>query len=282
MSKAENTTRISSTNRSKQISLTIAAWLFVACCIFIIIYFGSIGLHNLFLSTNNQYVVEKINILDSQGHPVSEHAYLTRDEVLTKTELKDSNINIFDLSPKRIRRILEKNNAVESVTVKRKLPNEISIYITEKSPIARIKPKGYLMDKNGFILPPGRKDLKNLPWIIIAPGAGEPKPGESITKKPENFRLKAVIQIFKLNYENPFYSKWIQIDRIIVRNDDYMNVYLTPSKDRRIPEGIHFRLKTSEIGKGMQKAARTISMEFDKGIPLRSFNAEGKYVYIKP
>ena len=90
--------------------------------------------------------------------------------------------NIFKLDPRLIREKLESDVTIKQATVKRILPDTLSIEIKEKEPRARLFHRGkkYLLTKDGLVLPYRWKDPEIFPQLLLLGLKKEIKIGCSI------------------------------------------------------------------------------------------------------
>lgn len=95
----------------------------------------------LFYLFSGRYSVNKITILGQTN--------LTKDKILELAKI-DMNKNIYIMNTKNIEKNLTANNYIQSATVRRKFPQEITISIVERIPVASIPiTSGYvIIDEN--------------------------------------------------------------------------------------------------------------------------------------
>tara|TARA_A100000164_G_C21810579_1_gene725291 strand:- start:92 stop:763 length:672 start_codon:yes stop_codon:yes gene_type:complete len=101
------------------------------------------------------------------------------------------NQNIFFLSKRNIKKIIDANNFVENYSIFKKYPNSLEIKITKAKLLAHVNKNGknYLLGSNGKLIK--TNDLtNNMPFIY----------GDFINK--EFFKLKKIIDKSKFNYKN--------------------------------------------------------------------------------
>ena len=184
----------------KEKLLALTAWIFIIFCSCVVIYFSKIGLKTLFLSSNKHFTLEKIEI-STLGLP--EHAEgLVDIEFLEKSlQLHPGTDNLFELKLKDIQTNILKNICIKSADVTYNFPDSLIIKFTEKEPVARLS-STTLIDKNGFVLPDGRRDLI-LPQIFTKQSY---KPGytlntnvEDVNEKDENERVLTALNFVKFN-----------------------------------------------------------------------------------
>jgi ftsQ-type superfamily POTRA domain protein len=95
----------------------------------------------LFYLFSGRYSVNKITVLGQTN--------LTKDKILELAKI-DMNKNIYIMNTKNIEKNLTANNYIQSATVRRKFPQEITISIVERIPVASIPvTSGYvIIDEN--------------------------------------------------------------------------------------------------------------------------------------
>ena len=129
--------------------------------IFLLVFFSSIN-NKLFLA--KKHTILKINEIKIDGLNNEEKIKLTRE---FKTIFFK---NIFLISHKNFTNILEKNNLIQSFSVKKKYPNSILIKIKKTSflAITNINNKKYLVGSNGKLIDYGsiNNHKKKLPFIF--------------------------------------------------------------------------------------------------------------------
>lgn len=111
---------------------------------------------NKFFFQNSEYTLQRISMnLDN---------ILTREEILQETGLREG-VNIFSIDLGRVAGTLEAMPQIESVRIERHLPDQISIDVTARRPVAWIAAEGeagdpsaseksLLVDKNGYLMHP--------------------------------------------------------------------------------------------------------------------------------
>ncbi|MDD7983696.1 FtsQ-type POTRA domain-containing protein [Lentisphaera marina] len=136
------------------------------------------GLRLLLLSSNPQFVLEKIEI---QGN-----THITPDETIYQQlydlEVIEKKINLFQISPSEVREKLEANPAIHEVKVDRILPSTLAVTISEKQARAQLLKDGkvYLVSNDSTLLPYGENQQSYLPLIAVKVD-GELKLGQQIS-----------------------------------------------------------------------------------------------------
>ena len=129
--------------------------------IFLLVFFSSIN-NKLFLE--KKHAMLKINEIKISGLTEKEKIKLTREfkSIFFK--------NIFLISEKNFTNILNKNNLIQSFSVKKKYPNSILINIKKANflAITNINNKKYLVGSNGKLIDYGsiNNHKKKLPFIF--------------------------------------------------------------------------------------------------------------------
>jgi hypothetical protein len=136
------------------------------------------GLRLLLLSSNPQFVLEKIEI---QGN-----THITPDETIYQQlydlEVIEKKINLFQISPSEVREKLEANPAIHEAKVDRILPSTLAVTISEKQARAQLLKDGkvYLVSNDSTLLPYGENQQSYLPLIAVKVD-GELKLGQQIS-----------------------------------------------------------------------------------------------------
>ena len=129
--------------------------------IFLLVFFSSIN-NKLFLE--KKHSILKINEIKINGLNDEEKIKLTREFKAIFLE------NIFLISQKNFTNILNKNNLIQSFSVKKKYPNSILINIKKANflAITNINNKKYLVGSNGKLIDYGsiNNHKKKLPFIF--------------------------------------------------------------------------------------------------------------------
>ena len=129
--------------------------------IFLLVFFSSIN-NKLFLE--KKHSILKINEIKINGLNDEEKIKLTREFKAIFLE------NIFLISQKNFTNILNKNNLIQSFSVKKKYPNSILINIKKANflAITNINNKKYLVGSNGKLIDYGsiNNGKKKLPFIF--------------------------------------------------------------------------------------------------------------------
>ncbi len=129
--------------------------------IFLLVFFSSIN-NKLFLEKKHSML--KINEIKINGLNDEEKIKLTREFKAIFLE------NIFLISQKNFTNILNKNNLIQSFSVKKKYPNSILINIKKANflAITNINNKKYLVGSNGKLIDYGsiNNHKKKLPFIF--------------------------------------------------------------------------------------------------------------------
>lgn len=94
---------------------------------------------------------------------------ISQETILTSATIEPE-VNIFKVNTSKIEKILLKNSYIESVEVKRKLPNKILISIKEKTIAYSVQGSdgAYTIDKNGRVL--GIMETVSIPHVLPLEG----------------------------------------------------------------------------------------------------------------
>jgi len=190
----------------------------LAVVIYVLSYAGS-----LFFSRNPHFELKNIVIRSDGRLPPSELAEYANLEV---------GINLFDVEFETLRAALESIPSVESVRIRRKLPDTLIVNVTERVAVAQVHWKWraapFLVDRNGVVLlatPSGRA----LP-LIEGLKFDKLRPGEKI----DDAGVLYVLELLEILRLNPSYSI-VKFERFDLRYPDYINSTLANGISARFP-----------------------------------------------
>ncbi len=150
------------------------------------------------------------NHFDVNGIAVGGNKEIT-DEAIVKLSGIKTGDNIFDTHPWLVQRKIKKNLYIESVKVKRKLPNKIEIIVTERSGKAQLKmgSKYVITDNSGMVLEVSSK-VRNI-TLVSGVKVTEASAGD-IVKVKENSAYNKVMKLIKAAEDGDLYFKTIDMD----------------------------------------------------------------------
>jgi len=145
----------------KEKVITVCAWVFISCCLVLVVHLSTVGLRSLFLTSNPQF---SIKTLDIQANGLPEHSFpLVSTKSLRESLAIKEGTNIFEVDLKEVRKKIIDNIAINRAQVAYIYPDTIKIRYVEEAPIARLS-NSNTINAQALVLPPGRADLQ-LPVI---------------------------------------------------------------------------------------------------------------------
>ena len=149
----------------RQMSISGLTWLLCLAMAFGTLILLVSGMRLLLLSSNQQFVLKDINIQGNTSLISNEEI----NNVLQKQGVIENKINLFQVSPKQVRKNLESHPAVHEVLVERVMPYSLNIQISEKQASAQFIRDGkmYLLSSDSTLLPAGDMNRNYLPLIAV-------------------------------------------------------------------------------------------------------------------
>lgn len=143
-----------------------------------------LGLFILFLLKAPTFNISQINVKNNNEHPILKDDYISGKLSVFKGK------NIFSVKRKTIEEVLEKEPYIKVAKVSKKLPNKVSIDITEKNPIFSIEDGGeiYILDEEGKIIEK-RNEKDNATLLIKGITINNKSVGSYITKDEKMEKL---------------------------------------------------------------------------------------------
>ncbi len=190
-----------------------------------------------------------------------QHLEITCDGKLSEEKIREytglhEGMNLFALSFEEIQNELGKVPMVESVELERKLPSTLSVVVKERVPVARVLIHNYktprLMDRYGVVLPP-RVSAKLATLPLIKGLDDEVRVGE----RTENRDVDCALEIIGLCESNQKLHRFVPLDSLDLKYDDYM--------DMRLEGGIRVRMPRYRLGPKLQELAAIIQISTEQG-----------------
>lgn len=165
-------------------------------------------------------------------------------------------MNLFSFSLDEVKSMMEQVPVVESVELRRDLPNTLYITVKERVPVARILLKRYRypcpLDRYGFILSPKvSPEIAQLP--LVKGLEADLKAGDRVTD-PD---VECVLEILALCDSNRKLNTFIPIASLDIKYDDYI--------DMRLDGGIRVRMPRYHLQPKLQNLATIIQMSQEQG-----------------
>ena len=258
----------------KEKIIALTAWIFIIFCICLVIYFSKIGLKTLFLTSNKHFTLDKIEILN-EGLPDGVIGLVDVDLLKESLRLHEGTDNLFDINLAEIKEKIEAHLCVDSAEVSYRFPDTIKITYIEKRPIARLSSEA-LIDKHGFILPDGRRDLI-LPLIF---STRVYKPGTKITLDTTDINLKSdnksVLESLQfINFNETFRMSYKSADQFLGHQDfasmeilkvksvskhdeDSLTIMLSGVSEVLLSDNTRLKVPIDEIELGIRRACISI------------------------
>jgi cell division protein FtsQ len=187
------------------------------------LYRGATYTASLFLSRNPHFELRRIDI--------------TSDGRLTRTQLREyagiqPGINLFEVDLDALSRSLEEIPLIESVTLRRNLPDALEIRVTERTAVAQIQwtPRGvpFLIDRHGIVLPATRSG-RSLPLIEGLP-LDQLQPGIRLTDPGVRHCLKLILAAEELGF-----GPQVRFGSFNLRYPDHITVQVNDQTTARFP-----------------------------------------------
>ena len=179
-------------------------------------------------------------VFDIQEIEVNNEKQITKEQIVSLTKIQLGE-NIFRISKKEIIEKIKQNAYIESVIIKRKLPDKISITIEERIPTFMLEyGNAYLyLNNQGYILETSTQEI-SAPKII---GYDLPEdkctPGNRL-EKSDLEKLETVLKIMEIAKNNGLEEKITQID---IKDEQNYIIYMQ-SEEKTVYLGENSNLST--------------------------------------
>ena len=196
--------------RNKRLKIFLSIFLFVAL----------IGGSIVFALTSPIFNIKEIAVVNNE--------ILSSETIISLSELKPYE-NIFKFNKNDVSNKIKENPYIESVEIKRKIPNNIEINVKERQPKYSIDymEKYVYINNQGYLLEIS-EDNKGLPVIYGTKLEEEIKLGSRLDKENLN-KLEDIIKIISSATENGLENKITSID--IADKNDYI-IYIEEQKKK--------------------------------------------------
>jgi hypothetical protein len=205
---------------------------------------------SLFLSRNPCFTLKNV-IIHSDGRLSSSR--------LAEYAKVEANGNLFDLDFDQIRANLMAVPLVESVRIKRQLPDTLVVDVVERVAVAQVDWKWrampFLVDRNGIVLPATRSG-QALP-LIKGIKLDQLRPGEEITDAGVRYALDILSACDDLGL-----SSQISFKQFDLRYPDYINTMLS--------DGISARFPRHSASNKVVRLAATLQVARERGIRIKT------------
>lgn len=220
----------------------------------VVFFGGRLALQKLF-SENPKYTIRKLDVRsDGSNLPdqlILEYARVERDANLFAVDLAEVRESLLEVWP------------VEDVLVRRILPNQLMIHVTERVPVARFGPDSLpypmAIDRNGVVLGRGARS-PHLP-LVTGPGTNSYRPGQAAAEQP----IRDALRTLEIVEHSHGLTSLIPIDRIDVGNPRYLLLYLKG--------GQKVQLGRENMEAKLRKTATWIQNADETGTTWRQLNA---------
>jgi len=213
-------------------------------------------------SQNDRFLIERLS--------VSSDGRLHTDHVREYAHVEEG-MNLFALDLQRLRDDLEVMPIVESVEVKRVLPDTLEVRIRERVARARLgdESTGYplAMDHEGVVLGPSSVS-PHLPYI-----AGFRKSGLRPGVRVEDPSVKSALEVLAL-CDSPQFSRFIKVFKVDVSHPDYLDLRLQKG-ERVLLSRNDVQSKLSDLcdiirhSADMGQAVAAVDMTVDRNFPVK-------------
>ena len=229
----------------------------VGVCIIIALLVGIV----MSMRWANQQLFAKNSRFELQHLIISTDGRLKEDYLRERAGVSEGT-NLFAFSFADLQKELESVSQIESVSLRRKLPDTLIIKVKERVPVAqiigrRVMSAPWMVDREGVVLPHRRK-LASLP--VIKGLDMELQLG----KKVEHSDVDIALKIISMVDASSFLKTYIQLDSIDVRYPDYIYLYLR--------NGLRAKMPRYSLDSRLHKLAGTIQVEAGKGKRLKTLD----------
>jgi hypothetical protein len=196
-----------------------------------------------------------------------QHLMVSSDGTLSEDRIREylaisEGMNLFSFDFEALERRLLEVPAVESVYLERQLPHTLIVRVKERVPISRVtgaKEERYpnVMDRFGFVLP-YRHQYAELP--IIKGVEDRIIPGSTI----QTLAVAVALEIIAESRAHPNYQKFLQIESLDVKYDDYI--------DMRLEGGTRVLMPLYSVKNKVSKLVATIQTGLSRGERYRKID----------
>lgn len=236
--------------RTATVALCLVALVGITAAVFL---GGRMILRQLF-SENPEYTVHRFDIR-SDGNRIPA-------ALIMEFAGLHAGVNLFAVDIDKVRQSLQSVPLIRDVLVRRVLPDELMVQVTERVAVARFGPDtlSYPMaiDRHGVVLGRGSRS-PNLP-LITGPGTSRYRPGQEAIEEPI---LDALLALDIVERSHGL-TRLVHIDRIDVGNPRYLLLYLK--------DGQSVRLGRENMEERLRKLAVWIQNADESGEPWQQLN----------
>lgn len=207
----------------------LSAWVLLIVAVLALFVFSWRAVVHVFFVDNPHFTLEHVDTHIT--------GILTHDDVLDilrkRWDITPGKTNLFTIDPGDLRAGLlhHRSGAINYLTVRRKLPDSLQLYIYERQPVAQLgRESPMLVDAEGWVLPPRSTEdddnryLKDLPVVVGIRNADEMQPF-TVTDDP---CLLGMLKFLRLCSANA-YGNWLEM--VLVQLDygaEALHVYPAP------------------------------------------------------
>lgn len=226
----------------------------VLCVAFLaVLWMGLSYIGSLFFSRNSHFELKNI-VMRSDGR-------LSSSQLMEYAGLQPGT-NLFSIDVDKLRADLEeKVPLVESVRIRRKLPDTLFVDVKERVAVAQISWKWrsvpFLVDRHGVVMPPTRTG-QALP-LIEGKKFESLRPGEQINDSGVQYALELLSTCDSLGLSNQ-----IAFERFDLRYPDFVTATLTGKISARFPR--------RAAGEKLIRLARVLEIAREQGRRLRTID----------
>lgn len=172
----------------------------------ILLLFLAIG-GTIYYLTTPTFNIENIEVYGNEKNPIETYISLSKINL--------HNTNIFGITGKKINENIKENAYVENVTIKRKLPNTIQLYVTERKVAYQIELSNnyFYLDNQGYLLEIN-EEQKDVPTIKGLISIKENIQVGQRLKKEDLLKLNTILKIINYCKYNSIENKIAIIDAI--------------------------------------------------------------------
>jgi cell division septal protein FtsQ len=226
----------------------------VVLCIAVLatLWLGLSYVGSLFFSRNPHFELKNI-VMRSDGR-------LSSSQLMEYAGLQ-AGVNIFDVDFDMLRKNLEAVSLVDSVHVRRRLPDTLFVDVKERVAVAQVSWKWrsvpFLVDRHGVVMPPTRTG-QALP-LIEGLKVDKLRPGEKMNDSGVQYALELLTTCDSLGL-----SDQITFERFDLRYPDFITVALADKISARFPR--------RAAGEKLIRLARVLEIAREQGRRLRTID----------
>ena len=224
---------------------------------------------------------------------IETNGVLTYPRIVSEGDLREG-VNLLSIDIEALRARLEKLPKVKEVKISRHLPNQLSIQVSERFPVAWIScpamgiraktsQRGFMLDAEGHVLPCEAllKKYLSLPTL-----RARTLPQVKLGAKLESAGVKTALRLIKRSNDLLF-DEQIEVAEVDIRNDYSISVYFNTDTEVTFGmEDIEDQLNDLKLilkhANAKNRQVATLNLMVRKNIPITYFNFSGDGIESAP